>query len=433
MKPKVLAWCDFLVPTGFGNVAENLLDDLHKDYDLQVVGINYRGKKRYDTSKYFVYPTSRYEDHLGRKLLKDLAMDEQPDIIFLFQDMFHIADVIKDLKDASPNSKIVSYFPVDGGPLSINWMETIQLSDEILVYSEWAKKVIKDTYPTHKDLTTLYHGVDTDTFYPMDKDDIYEFREGRSWTGKFVVSNVNRFQPRKAITLTGRAFSMFAKGHKYCNECGHHMPIAAPRCELCRKEKLKVVSKKKDDVMLYLHMMAQDSSMGPGAGNSLQNHMVNCGFTNADMNNILSINGRNIYAGEVPIEKVNEIYNGSNINITTTLGEGCGLSLLESAATGTPSIAPYNSAIPEMLGDTGWMCSNRAIMTQSGDNGFFRPIVKEWEVVKALEEAYKLWHEQDEEVEFDQACIDRINDKFLWDDKRQILRDCFQKVLSTKQ
>lgn len=433
MKPKVLAWCDFLVPTGFGNVAANLLDDLHKDYDLQVVGINYRGKKRYDTSKYFVYPTPRYEDHLGIDLLKNLAMDEQPDIIFLFQDIFHISNVIKDLKDASPKSKIVSYFPVDGGPLSVNWAETIHTSDEILVYTEWAKKVIRDTFPTHKQFTTLYHGVDKETFYPMDIEDIEKYRADRGWKGKFVVSNVNRFQPRKAITLTGRAFSMFAKGHKYCNECGWHMPISAPRCELCRKEDLKVKPKSRDDVMLYLHMMPQDSSMGPGPGNSLQNHMVNSGFTNADMNKILSINGRNIYKGEVPIEKVNEIYNGSNVNISTTLGEGCGLSLIESAATGTPSIAPYNSAIPEMLGNTGWMCSNKAIMTQSGDNGFFRPIVDEWQVVKALEAAYKQWKDRGVEVTLDQDCIDRIDDKFRWDDKRDTLRKVFQRVLSTKQ
>ena len=43
MKPKLLIWSDFLVPSGFGNVAKNLFDDLYKEFDVSVVAINYRG------------------------------------------------------------------------------------------------------------------------------------------------------------------------------------------------------------------------------------------------------------------------------------------------------------------------------------------------------------------------------------------------------
>ena len=33
-KKKLLAWCDFLVPTGFGTVSKNLFKGLSKEYDV---------------------------------------------------------------------------------------------------------------------------------------------------------------------------------------------------------------------------------------------------------------------------------------------------------------------------------------------------------------------------------------------------------------
>ena len=40
MKPKLLIWSDFIAPSGFGNVAKNLFDNLHQKYDVSIVAIN---------------------------------------------------------------------------------------------------------------------------------------------------------------------------------------------------------------------------------------------------------------------------------------------------------------------------------------------------------------------------------------------------------
>ena len=430
MKPKLVAWCDFIIPTGFGNVAKHLMRDMHEHFEVDIVGINYRGKQKYDTSKYFVYPTSTMSrDYLGTDILKDVVQEQKPDVIFLFQDIFHISKVIEELRNISPKSKIVVYFPVDGGPMSMSWYNALIKSDKIFVYTEWSKDVIKDTYIVDKDLTTLYHGVDQDVFYPLEDNEIMDLKKDNGWEGKFVISNVNRFQPRKAITTSIRAYSMFAKGFRLCMDCNHHMPINRNRCELCRSTNLKDRKSDVDDTMLYLHMMPQEPSMGKGQANSLQNHLLNAGFKNEDIGKILSVNGANIYGGDVPESRVNEIYNMSNVNYTTSLGEGCGLSLIESAATGTPSIAPYNSAIPEMIEDTGWLCDNKAIISQANDNGFFRPLVDEWKVVQALKDAYKKWQKSSGEITKKQECIDLVNRKFQWDDKRELLLEGFKSLL----
>ncbi|MBC8436844.1 glycosyltransferase family 4 protein [bacterium] len=433
-KKKLLVWGDMLVPTGFGNVAMNLLDTMHEDFDVYVLAINYRGDRKYDTSKYFVYPVDS-QDLLGMKKLPAIIDDVKPDIIFLFQDVFHIASVIEGARQkVGSDVKIVSYFPIDGAPVSQSWTNVLDYSDAVITYSDWAINMIKDAFPpVYKKLPIhkLYHGVDRNTFFPKTKEEIKVIRNKFSWEGKFIVSNVNRFQPRKYIPGTAHAFSMFAKGYAKCNKCGHHMPLTRIRCELnlCGPEHLEHHDKGKGDVFLYLHMMSNEYVMGPGKANLLQSHLLNAGFIDSDVNSIIGINARNIYKEQPPASLVNDIYNASNVNISSAIGEGCGLSLIESASTGTPSIAPHNSAIPEMLKDTGHLIPNKAVFNMALDNGHFRPIVDTWEMAKALEVEYKKWQETGREKEINKNCIDNVKDNFMWKDKVELLKSVFKSVL----
>jgi glycosyltransferase involved in cell wall biosynthesis len=422
-KPKLLIWSDFVAPTGFANVAKNLFDDLHKEFQVSIVGINYHGDRKYDTDKYFVYSVSR-DDMLGIKRLPSIIKRENPDVLLLFQDIFYISDNIKKFKESlKKEAKTVIYFPVDGSPFSVAWKDAFTEADAIITYSDWAIRTIRDKVETNKKIHKLYHGVNTDVFKPLDKQLILNIRKSLKWEGKFVAININRFQPRKAIPLSARAFSMFAKGYKVC-KCGQHMPLDRSSCDLnmCPPEDIvDIVEHNRKDVFLYLHMMPQEASMGPGRANLLQNHLINAGFEDSDANTILGMNNSNIYNHEITEEQLNQIYNAANINISSTLGEGCGLSLLESAATGTPSIAPRNSAIPEVLNGTGKMINNVGLMNQALDNGHLRPIVDPWLMAKAWEEEYLKWKELGEEKTIDQACLDNINNKFLWQDKRDLL------------
>ena len=272
-------------------------------------------------------------------------------------------------------------------------------------------------------------------------DEINELRKSYKWAGKFVVININRFQPRKAIPLSARAFSMFAKGYKIC-KCGNHMPFDRKKCDLnmCPSEDIvEVVERNKRDAFYYLHMMPQEPTMGPGRANLLQNHLLNAGFTDQDVpdgahDGIIGINARHIYAGEVSPEEVNKIYNAANINISSTLGEGCGLSFLEAAASGTPTIAPRNSAIPEMLRNTGHLILNDNLMNQAMDNAHLRPVVSSWEMMKALDIEYERWKEKaNGGKEIRQECIKNIKENFLWDDKREQLKQIFKDTLNGKK
>ena len=431
-KLKLLAWCDYLVPTGFGTVSKNLFEDMYKHFDVSILGINYHGDKRYDTEKAFVYSVAP-NDMLGLKRIHKIVENEQPDVLFLFQDIFHISDIINDLaKQCEGKTKIVVYFPVDGEPFSMAWGNVFEKADAIITYTDWAIDVIKDRFPNlTKPISKLYHGVNFDDFFPLPAIDIKTIRQKYNWEDKFVAVNINRFQPRKFIPGSARAFSMFAKGYKECS-CGHKMPIDRNRCELCFNEKIESKGTIKKDVYLWLHMMPREPSMGPSRANLLQNHLLNAGYEDSDIGTILGVNARNIYGGDVPVNEVNELYNAANVNISSTYGEGCGLSLIEAQAAGTPSIAPRNSAIPEMLQDTGWIVDNCGVCNMSMDNAHMRPVVDCGAMMDALEEAYTQWKKEGKGKTPDKKCLANVKDLFRWEDKREDLVKVFKDALKVK-
>ncbi len=324
-KPTLLTWHDFIAPTGFGNVAKNLLCDAHEEFDVTVVAINSKDPyAEYDTNKYntVVHTLSR-EDPLNIQALIDEAEDLQPDVIFLFQDIFNIDMVIEPVKEASPDSKIVSYFPIDGHPVYSNYQYIFKHSDILITYSDWAIDMLNDYVPNiDKPIYKLYHGVDTETFKPLGEDYIKALRSPVGWTDKLVFVNVNSYQPRKQVDLGIRAFSMFAKGYNKCEDCGHIQPLNIKSCELCMSRDLKNHKDPKDDVVLYLHMMPVSSAIGTMPTDYLVSHMNNAGLTTEDFGRIISINGHNINKGEVTEKQINEIYNAADYNISSTMGEG---------------------------------------------------------------------------------------------------------------
>jgi glycosyltransferase involved in cell wall biosynthesis len=92
-----------------------------------------------------------------------------------------------------------------------------------------------------------------------------------------------------------------------------------------------------------------------------------------------------------PRQIVNMIYNISDCVISTTLGEGWGLSWIEAMATKTPVIMPGNTALVENIDkDKGWLVNsgtNPSLYTVvPNDNEVIRPLVDVDDmVVKMLE------------------------------------------------
>ena len=125
----LLYWGDTpTVPTGFGNVALNILKRLYATgkYDIDIVGINYGGDP-YDLNKYpyKIYPAvhalandaNLKNDVYGYRKVVDLATTGRYDVIFILNDLFIVNRVMPYLLDVQkklPKEKkfeIVYYFP----------------------------------------------------------------------------------------------------------------------------------------------------------------------------------------------------------------------------------------------------------------------------------------------------------------------------------
>jgi glycosyltransferase involved in cell wall biosynthesis len=435
-RPKLLCWSDFGCNTGFARVANSLYDELYKDFETYILGINYHGLKTYDTSKYFVFPISN-DDPFGYQRMGYVLHTVQPDIVFLFQDIFNVQTALPIVKQVVPKAKIVSYYPVDGSPVSRSWAGCFKpdVIHKHITYSKWAVDEIKTAIPEAQDLDIgiMYHGVEEGSFLPLRKFQIKQIKRERGLDDKFIAINVNRFQPRKMIALTVSALAMFRHGY-YIDKDGNYI------CKTVKRHPLQhydlrdegVIVKEipgHEDFAAILHMNNVERIMGPPKACTLAAMCRNTGWQDEDFGNSLFFPLQDIMSNPIPDDALNEVYNIADVNISAAVGEGCGLSLIEASATGTTSIAPHNSAIPEMLGNTGYLCKNITTFNMGLDNSHMRPLVDVRELVKALETEYQKWCDNGRKKVFNQEAVDRVNTLFRWPDKRQFLRDALLSVL----
>ena len=221
------------------------------------------------------------------------------------------------MKAKPKESKIVIYFPVDGTPFNFDWKTPLVEADEVITYTHFAKDAILETFPDlNKKIYILYHGVDTNAYYPLNLKNIKNIQKEFDWENKFVILNINRFQPRKLIPMTLRAVSLFSKGYKIC-DCGNWYLKNKLKCDLNNCDSSHVIQSfpGRKNVLLYLHMVPNEFGMGPGHANSLQAHTFNAGFRDEDLqgpNKNVQINADDLYKNPLPESTLNKMYNAAD-------------------------------------------------------------------------------------------------------------------------
>jgi glycosyltransferase involved in cell wall biosynthesis len=327
-KLKVLWYSDSpTTATGFATVAKNLLKVLYATgkYEFTCVGINHNGAP-YDRVKfpYDIYPAvnplaseQRYRDVYGRQMLIDMAATGAFDLVFMIQDTFIVETFMAALLDRreklakDKKFAIIHYFPIDGAPKK-SWVENVVAKVDIPVaYTHYAKNECLKLVDTIKDMRVIYHGVDKDVFYPPTDN---EFRKKffTEHADKFIILNVNRNQPRKDLHKTFAGYAEFHK--KYPNS-------------------FLFLLTQMDDVGGNLAEIAEhyglkwDEDWGCPAPNT---YGANQGY---------------------PVEIVNMIYGACDVVVSTTTGEGWGLSYSECSATERIALFPKNTSLIEMKGE----------------------------------------------------------------------------------
>jgi glycosyltransferase involved in cell wall biosynthesis len=358
-KIKVLAYCDSpTCATGFGTVSRNIFEGLYNTdrYDIDILGINYWGDPHDYPFRVWPTGTNGERDPYGRKKVCSMIPNMEYDILFFLQDTFildFLPELINHLKGTNKNFKSICYFPVDGAPKE-QWIKNVNLVDYLVSYSEFGKREAKKAYEDVQNMSVIPHGVNVSDYYPINNSQVDAFRKqyfGESYKN-FIFTNLNRNQQRKDIPRTIQAFSEFKK--------------IVPNSSL------------------YLHMAKKDQ------GWDLESVCKSYG---------LNATNEVIFPGNFgpnqgyPREVVNMIYNVSDCVISTSLGEGWGLSWVEAMATKTPVIMPGNTAMLENITeDKGYLVdsgTNPSLFTViPNDNEVVRPLVDVDDMVEKMLDVY---------------------------------------------
>jgi D-inositol-3-phosphate glycosyltransferase len=348
---KVLWYGDACCNTGFGRVTHSILDHLHKEHEVYVLGVNAVG----DPHEYpfTIYPaaTVNAPDRHGLTRIPEIIDKVKPDVVIALGDIWVLNQAwerAQFLKDTH-KFKFFGYFPVDSQSYCEDMLRNIPHWDLAITFSVGSAERLLDHGVTIKKLGVIPHGVDIGRFSPMSKD------KARDELGipkdKFVVFNGNRNQPRKRIDLTIQAFAKFAQD--------------------------------KPDTMLYLHMGLKD--LGWDIMPLFRHEMERRGLP-AENRLVLTSNSMS-YNDAPPDELLNKIYNAADVGLNTADGEGWGLVSFEHASCRKPQVVPRHTVCQDIWEGVG-MTADISTWVYDKDLGVERGLVNTDHVADMLTELY---------------------------------------------
>jgi D-inositol-3-phosphate glycosyltransferase len=315
---RVLFIADLVTPTGFSRVSHAIIDNISHRYNVCGLGINYFG----DPHLYHfpIFPAGIGGDYLGLKRLDDILIRTDPEIIFILNDVWVVnkyLDLIKKHYTGKSLPKIVTYFPIDAEEHDPDWYKHFDIVSQAVTYTEFAKNVVSKVAP-EIDVKIIPHGVNKKEFFQLfsirkEAKKILFSKPELSFLveDSFIFLNANRNQARKKVDITIEAFKLFAEN-------------------------------KPDNVRLYLHMGIEDAAVDIVKFAKRLGIFPRVLYTN--MNKGIQ---------KIPTDKLNLIYNATDVGLNSGLGEGWSLTNMEHAVTGAPQVVADHSALSEIYKDIG--------------------------------------------------------------------------------
>lgn len=318
---KLLLVGDVAAPTGFARVNEHLLRGLRDTWDIHVLGINYTGDSTPLQREYHMYPASmRGSDMLGIERIRACVEWVKPDLIVLHQDAWNVGAYLTHLEelDLPP---ILGYCPPDAP--NQHYGNRLNALTHLLCPTQFGvDELVKGGYTGTAEV--LPYGVDQALYRPMD---FYAARDALGLPADaFILGRADRNAPRKRHDLM---LSIFAEW---------------------------VRTRGRDDAFLHLHCAPRDQ-----------------GWDLPQLVHALGLQKRVFFtADDLHPAKLSDeallphIYSAWDVHWSTTLGEGFGLTALESAACGTPQLLPDYSAYGEWMKDAAYLVPCTSVQVHTG-------------------------------------------------------------------
>lgn len=305
---KLLVISDFVAHTGFARVSESILENFNKNlFDIHVLGINYHGDYTPLQHKYkLINPNITGGDFYGYGRVNNVIETYNIEIVFIINDPWVCSEYLGIIRSKYPDIPVVLYTPVDAKNLNKRYLNNINTATHIVAYTKFAKsELIKAGVDVS--ISVIPHGIDTSVFYPVE-----DAKQRLRLEDYFIVNITDRNSLRKRIDLGFKIFSEFAKG--------------------------------KPNVKLYYHGSLLD--VGYDIINLAEYYNIE---------NKMILSSKNITpAVGLPQDKLNLLYSASDVGLSTTMGEGWGLTAMERMACKVPMILPKSSAYAEWAKDAAY-------------------------------------------------------------------------------
>ncbi len=321
---KVLVLGDAGAHTGFARVTHNIYERLVREYghDVHVLAVNHRGDYWDTPLKLYMASLNDGLDVFGQTRIAELLLQIEPEVVVFQNDPQVVIKMLFENK-RDPDKlllhyrPLITYMPLDGFNYPPAWDVIAKVSKRV-AFTKFAQR-------TWTEAPVVYHGMDKNVFYPVDARHPVTLTNGEVIRSRaeakkafgydpdgFLVLRVDRNSYRKNYPDTIKALWPFMTRHK--------------------------------DVQVHLHCEVRDSS-GYHLGSMLSREPeLHKRFYFPD--------NTDTFLGW-PENNLCGLYNAADVFISTSWGEGFGLTLAEAAACGLPIIAQNVSAIPEVVGPGG--------------------------------------------------------------------------------
>lgn len=341
--------------TGFARVTHAIGDRLvERGHDVHCLATNFKGDYWPTKVKLYV-PTSLIKDDVyGKSRIVEMLAKVEPDVIVTLNDPQVILQLLYD--NAYDTEKyllryrpLIGYIPIDGHNHPAGWNVLSGVMKRVAM-SKFGQSFMPEA-------PVVYHGVDTSKFRPINtrpmttstgvvcktKADCKEaFGYPRD---SFLVLRVDKNSGRKDYAATWKA--------------------------------LLPVMRRHSDVIAHFHCGGRQDTAG------------------IDMRMLWSRDQATAGRFYLPDQVTSAIgwseqdlailYNAADLFVSTSRGEGFGLTLAEAAACGLPIVAQNISAIPEVVGDGAILVDpDREITVPSGEDQWLSNIAAFSEAIESM-------------------------------------------------
>jgi len=332
---KVLWLGDAGCHTGFARVTHSIGERLVDDYghDVHVLAYNYRGDSwpslhdpdRQTPLKLYRPNAVSSSDVFGMSRHVELLAKIEPDVVVMLHDANILLFLLFENKNWDKDQilaryrPIITYVPVDGYNRPPAWNILTSISNAVAM-SQFGQ----DSMPGSQ---LVYHGVDTQAFYPVSKTRPLVVSSGRVVRDQgdckeafgyprdsFLIVRVDKNSGRKDFASTIKAVWPVMKRHK---DVRVHLHTTGGRNQ--------------DDALVVNDMLTRE----PDVHDRFSLPTLHNSFEGWPENDLVAL------------------LNAADLFVTTSRGEGFGLTIAEAMACGTPVIAQNVSAIPEVVGPGG--------------------------------------------------------------------------------